>query len=606
MRKKIFLILGGLFFFLFNHRSLLANAFETNYDVYYSAGVDGKIKVTQNISIVNKLANVYASQYSLSLKDISIENVRVEDIAGPLKTEILKTDQTVTISIYFREQAVGVGQKQNFKIAYEAVNLAKKKGQIWEVDIPRLAKENQIDAYNLTLEVPDEFGVLSSIKPNPIETKRQTNSTLYKFSQEQLATAAINASFGQYQIFDFKFNYAVENSNTASDFYQIALPPDTLYQKVFYKNINPQPANVEVDQDGNWLAIYKLKPQEKLVVKAQGKVRLFSEPQSNSFFNSQNNFQNYLSPAKYWETDDPNIKKIAQELKTPRKIYDYVLKTLNYDYKRIGEGAERLGAAGVLQSPNQALCMEFTDLFIALARAANIPAREINGYAYTTNNKIQSLEPTIDILHSWPEYYDYAKETWVPVDPTWGETTEGIDYFSKMDVYHFAFIIHGKDSVLPYPVGSYKFKNQTEKNIEISFGEYEKEDSPTINVQFNLPERILFAKKYQGKITLNNQSPFAIYDTEVKIRAEGINFVGKKEVFAVLPPFSYKEIPIDIKSSNFFNYSQARILVEVLKKTDVYTLQIGSLMWQIIVPLIVVIALIIIFILTKRSFFGRK
>ena len=591
--------------FLLNQNKAYASAFETNYDVYYLVANDGKIKVTQNITITNRLSDVYASKYSLSLKDINISNIIAQDSTGPLKTEIVKSNQTIEIIVYLREHAVGVGQKQVFVISYEATNLANKKGQIWEVDIPKLAKENQIDAYNLTLEVPDDFGVISSVKPTPIEIKRLTQSTLYKFSQEQLLKSGITANFGQYQIFKFNLKHQIDNPNPTSEFQTITLPPDTLYQKVYYQNLSPKPINIKIDQDGNWLAIYQVKPHQNLNILAQGLVRIFADPQANFFINSKNNLQNYLSPSKYWPTDNPEILKIASELKTPRKIYDYVLKTLNYDYERISEGAERLGALKALANPNRALCMEFTDLFITLARAANIPSREINGFAYTTNFK--SSEVTKDILHSWPEYYDSAREIWVPIDPTWGETTEGIDYFSKLDVYHFAFVIHGLDSVLPYPAGSYTNINSTDKNIEVVFGEYEKEPSPDIDINFILPEKLLFGKNYQGKIVVSNQGQTAIYNTNLFIKAEGVNISTNKENISALPPFGNTEIILNVKPTNFFSFNKAKIYVNVLDKTEVITIQIGSIIWQIAIPILIIALLFLaVFILTKKRFNDKK
>src|SRR5205085_322452 len=145
----------------------------------------------------------------------------------------------------------------------------------------------------------------------------------------------------------------------------------------------------------------------------------------------------------YWQTNDPAIKALGQELKTPKDIYEYVVKTLSYDFTRVTDDKPRLGAALALKNPTSAVCREFTDLFIAIARSAGIPAREVDGFAYTENAKQRPLSLVKDILHAWPEYYDTNKKTWVMVDPTWGSTTGGIDYFQVLDLDHFAFAIKG-------------------------------------------------------------------------------------------------------------------------------------------------------------------
>ena len=127
--------------------------------------------------------------------------------------------------------------------------------------------------------------------------------------------------------------------------------------------------------------------------------------------------------------------------------------------------------------------MEFTDTFIALSRAAGIPAREINGYAYTENPHVQPMGMVSDVLHSWPEYYDKEKNFWVPIDPTWGNTTGGVDFFHKLDLRHFAFVIHGVDSSKPYPPGSYKLGANPQKDVYVSFGKLPKMRNPKISIK---------------------------------------------------------------------------------------------------------------------------
>ncbi|MBM4402559.1 MAG: hypothetical protein FJ044_04925 [Candidatus Cloacimonetes bacterium] len=59
---------------------------------------------------------------------------------------------------------------------------------------------------------------------------------------------------------------------------------------------------------------------------------------------------------------------------------------------------------------------------------------------------------------------------WVNIDPTWGATT-GIDYFSKFDTNHLAFVIKGIDSERPYPAGPYKIEEGKENDVQVSFAE---------------------------------------------------------------------------------------------------------------------------------------
>jgi len=54
------------------------------------------------------------------------------------------------------------------------------------------------------------------------------------------------------------------------------------------------------------------------------------------------------------------------------------------------------------------------------------------------------------------------------IDPTWGSTTSGIDYFKNLDLDHIAFVIKGSESEYPIPAGGYKFENAS-KDVNVRF-----------------------------------------------------------------------------------------------------------------------------------------
>ena len=204
-------------------------------------------------------------------------------------------------------------------------------------------------------------------------------------------------------------------------------------------------------------------------MKVNGRAKVLLRPKKQKL--SQKERKEYLKEQPFWQTTDKRIKELALELKTPYKIYKYVVDNLKYDFKRLQTGMPRLGALGVLKNPSSAVCLEFTDLFIALARAAGIPAREVNGFAYTQNSKERPLSLVKDVLHAWPEYYDSDMQTWVMVDPTWENTTGGTDYFYTLDFDHLAFVIKGISSTYPIPAGAYKISNnQTARDVIVEFG----------------------------------------------------------------------------------------------------------------------------------------
>ena len=59
-------------------------------------------------------------------------------------------------------------------------------------------------------------------------------------------------------------------------------------------------------------------------------------------------------------------------------------------------------------------CTEYAQLFVALARLNNIPAREVGGFAYGYDEPESSFYG-----HAWAEVWIDNK--WVEVDPGWNE-----------------------------------------------------------------------------------------------------------------------------------------------------------------------------------------
>lgn len=563
--------------------ALGADEFETNYNVRYQVNQDSRVHVSQEISLKNNLSSVYATRYSLSLQSEKIENISASDKLGPLKTEVQQKDGTTIINLSFNEQIVGLGKTYVFIVSYDILDLVQKNGQVWEVYLPKLANSEKNAVYNAFLMVPAAFGEPAFINPEPVEKKIEENFNTYHFTKNQLLDSGVNAAFGQFQIFDFALNYHLENPNLTKGETEIALPPDTAFQQLSYQRIDPTPVRVRIDPDGNWLATFRLKPTEKISISVAGKAKIFVTAQSHFFPRLPSNLEKNLLADKYWESDSPLIKNAAKNLKSPREVYNFVVKTLTYDFERVNqERIERKGAAAALISPQNSICMEFTDLFVALARAAGIPAREVNGYAQTSNQKLQPLSLVADVLHSWPEYWDKLKRTWIPVDPTWEKTTGGLNYFDKTDLNHFAFAIHGESSAQPPAAGSYRDNEVKGKDVQVVFGRYEQEGIPKLEVAFKLPKRILWKKEIEGEITIKNTGTRALYDLKAMLAGERVGVFSKdaNEVsLTALPPFGEEKIPIKIKAPGWFDYGRGKILVSVNGQEFQTEIEVG--LWSI-------------------------
>lgn len=583
---KLFLkVLLSFFFFLLSFKPAFASQeFFTAYDVSYEADLNGRLHVAQNISLTNKLTDIYATSYSLKLERGIPENVKAEDGLGPMKATLETKDEGTTIKIDFNEKVVGKDKTLKFTLSYDAPGLLKQTGQVWELMVPKLANLEDIDEYSLKVLVPLSFGSPAYISPNPLDQKIESEKQIFFFNKNQLSSSGVIAAFGQFQIFDFSLKYHLENPENGQVRQRIALPPDTAYQKMSYWEIAPKPENVETDSDGNWLAIFKLRPKEELEIQVEGQVKIFANP-TLKIEETGSNLESFLEEKNYWEVNDPEISDLGKRLKNPKAIHEYVVKTLGYDFSRARIGAKRFGAKLALANPERAICTEYTDLFIALARAAGIPSREINGFAYTTNPLLKPLSLAQDVLHSWPEYFDKEKKTWIQIDPTWQDTTGGIDYFSKLDLDHFVFVIHGLESDSPPPAGAYKKQGSSQKDVNISFGKPKEASIISPKIEFLVPEKIYAEKPTFGAIVLKNEGGEAIYDLHVDFSGTNINILSQGETsFETVPPFSKREIPIKIKATNLFYQGPGKITALLNDQKIEYNLQVKSLVLSFVLP----------------------
>lgn len=531
-----------------------AGEFQADYDVQYAVAPSGTTIVTQNVTLTNNQTNFYPQKYSITIDSEKITNVIAFDDIGLVTPDITQLNGKTNILLTFNDHAVGLSKQLHFSLRYENGDIAHQIGKIWEVNIPGVPKDPDLVSYSVSLSVPPTFGPNAYMSPPPDSTG--------KWSKEQMVNGGISAAYGTQQVFSFDLTYFIQNTSIVPKSTEIALPPDTAYQHVRIANLDPKPRTVVQDGDGNWLAQYDLLPAQTMTIHARAIVLLTLTPRAG-LTEPLPDPSVYTRPLKYWESGSEQIKLLAQQYKTPRDIYNFVTHALTYDYMRVNGSAQRRGALGALANSNSAICMEFTDLFIAIARAANIPAREAVGYAYTTNPKLRPLSLVSDVLHAWPEYYDYAQKVWVPVDPTWGNTTGGVDYFDKLDYNHTVFAINGVESDYPYPAGVYKQSGSHTKDVMVQFADVVPDFQPQpLSVNYYFPSVATSGFTANGSVIVQNPSGVSAPSSTVTIQSSPFDVAIDKTI-GILPPFAAFSIPIRIPLPGYFLQTNGSITTTI-------------------------------------------
>jgi len=546
--------------------------FSTSFDSTYEVKENIVTTVIHQISLTNLKSNSYASEFTLIIGSTNLDSITVRDRSGLLPVTINKKNNGVEVTVNLKSRpALGINKNKSFTIRYDSRDTTQKVGKIIEVNIPKISNSREFDSFTTNLIVPSAFGSPSIMVPAPASKTIASKYSSYTFDRND--ETGISGVFGTTQTFSVNLKYFVSNPEDSQIESSIALPPDTAYQRVSIDKIDPKPTKLETDIDGNWLAIYRLKPHQKLSIVANLTIEIKMIPVGQNFPKPQ---PYHLKPSIYWQTDDPEISALAIKLKTPKNIYDYVVSNLTYDYSRAQTGGDRIGAKSALKNPGSTICTEFTDLFIALSRAAGIPARELEGFAWTENPKLRPLSLSGDILHAWPEYWDKDKNLWVQVDPTWGNTTGLIDYFTKLDFNHIVFAIHGKSDTSPLPAGFYKTDETQKKTVVVTPNNISFNLSQDPTVQVFIPQTLPTYKFGRISVVLTNPQPAAIYKVPVSILSPGAEIKLSNLSEVDLLPWESKTFWFKIKPRGLWAARQQTITVKIGLKTYEYQSQVVS------------------------------
>ncbi len=589
--STIFLSIFFLFLITINPAQAESNSdyFDTKLHTTVTVSDTGQSRIKHEFTITNKTPTTYISQYGLKISSAELKNITVTSNGQSIKPEVvpIKINQQsgpgqTSIGITFPEKIVGEGKIRKFTISYTHPDAAVISGRVLEVTLPPQANPQDYSEYTVTLVTPAKFG-------GPIRTT-PTNHT-FTASGNQIITSfgageerGVFALFGSEQLFDLDLTYHLENSTNNPGITQIALPPDTTFQRIYYHQLEPKPKKMELDPDGNWIATYKLPANTDIIVNLLATVKLTLEP-NESIPTPQPN-PDLLKAQEFWPADHPDLKKLTQDYTTPKAINDFVVNTLSYNTDIALGFPERLGAIGALNNHNDAVCQEFTDLFIAMARGAGIYSRRITGYAHSQNSALRPLSLVEDILHSWPDYYDPEEKRWIPIDPTWENTTGGVDYFHQRDLNHIVFAINGQNSVTPHPAGSYKNPETEGKTVLVEFGTSFPEPSPQIELNLK-PKKILgFDLPGFYSLEISNPAGNAQYQLPLQVTtnlSQVKSSLETKQITALLP-FQTQTISLRLENLSQLLPSRDTIQIKIADNVQEFTITtsppISQFQWQ--------------------------
>ena len=557
----------------------------------YTVTQDATTQVKLEIRLRNTTSLQYAEQFALQVNSPDVQNARVVDAEGEaLPLDVSQTSASTNLTVQFPKEnpVVGRDQERLFTLEYTSQDTASRYGEVLEVTIPRLADTDFYEQYSVIVVVPQLFGEPAWVRPEQYTLDRINDVQVLRFTD--VAKSGVSLLFGQQQTYDFLLRYHVSNPSQNPGIVEVALPPDTPWQKVWYESITPRAESLRLDADGNWIAQFRLAGQATQDIVAQGQVVLFATPEvkvpqssplleaSDEWWRSREGSP-WLQSQSYWPTDKAIIQQAAKDNTSAESIYNFVVETLQYNSTRARQSSSvsRLGAMGALQDPSNALCQEYTDVFIALARTAGIPARRVTGYAVNQESVLRPLSLVSDVLHAWPEYYDVQRGQWIPVDPTWGDTTGGVDYFHKFDLRHIVFARQGVSDTLPLAAGQYKLGGEEGSDVLVNIASQSAVPSVAdLSIRLEpVQDFSWLGQPRRLRIVVENSSGIARYNTEVTTQVTGAAAVDKNNwVIPTILPFQTVTHEIELSGPDWFQAQKAKVTTKVDNTETTYELSV--------------------------------
>jgi hypothetical protein len=349
------------------------------------------------------------------------------------------------------------GEVRRFTFNYSHEGLIFRNGAIRDGYIhafsPDFQFENANTEFNFetTMVFSKDMPEVNFVIPEPNSVNELAGKVHYNFSQQSLIDQFVWIQFGVEQNYRFEITQKIsptdERPTGFINRYEMVIPRDILgpivNQRVYFDKIEPDPIGIYSDDLGNIIGVFEFSSHEEKLVTIDGYavVSIDNHIELNELVTeisdiSQTIVGKNIHTAPFWEVDAPEIKRQAFKIapdetnvfRLTDEIYTFVIETIDYStVKRFGIN-NRQGALATLNG-GAAVCMEYSDLFLALMRARGVPTRAVFGYGY--DPRVDSAEQE---AHQWVQVYMPGVDAWIDVDVTWGESG---DKLIGGDLNHF-------------------------------------------------------------------------------------------------------------------------------------------------------------------------
>ena len=471
----------------------------------------------------------YYNTWRIYIETADAFGITVEDEYGPLSFNMSVNGNWTRLDINLRREVYG-NQSYLLRIGYFAADRIQSIGpernlRMWTVT-DSVYKEN----VTLTVKLPKDFGVVK-YEPPFLNFKEEANGTV--LYGQMLGVDAETKYYLKVRfanavaLYDVTCKYTFVNKGSSTENapeFEVPGPIDAQGQEIIQVSYSPTPISTYRDDSGNLRVKFKtssVRPGESATVAVHYLLKITLTPAINDSLagglsDMPPDYKKYTVADKYWEVDDATIKSLSYNLTKDessvlnkvKAIYDYVVKTIEYDHTKFqlrlsGQELGRYGAVKTL-TLRRGVCEDISDLFIALCRASRIPAIGVSGLTYREDG----MYPRTELSHAWVEVY-IPGYGWLVIDPTW-------ELFGRLEGRHIAERLEMESSEPDYVRWKAHQPFQYETNCEFRFLTAEN-FKPDLSVSADYYTEVPLGSASSFRLKIENHGNGTAYMTKVTI-----------------------------------------------------------------------------------------
>ncbi|HAX18260.1 MAG TPA: hypothetical protein DCY00_06670 [Actinobacteria bacterium] len=338
----------------------------------------------------------------------------------------------------------------------------------WEI----IAETGTEDSFAITEDITGEkIGVIFKNKGNYSISLKTSDGMTFDKVTKNITIEDFDASIETKKIHDFNIVIEYVLKNTGQTDLEdlrcfISVPQNIVpYQRIKNIRITGDDAGINYyyDEDWNLLAEFKfkektLKPGNAITAALEVSIEMpefyYNQPGNEILYYEEGDkdIELYTSDDFFIDSDNPVIiektMSVIRDEKNPylisKKIYDFVVGTMQYDFYRADDKNYDFMYASEILGKGKGVCLDYAILYTAMLRAAGIPARLAGGIPVTAI--LLEDDKEINIGHEWVEL-KLPGFGWIPVDPTAEDAFLSPNYYMNLTTDKGMSLLYSRETM---------------------------------------------------------------------------------------------------------------------------------------------------------------